>query len=240
MQTRCPSCETIFRLSEDETSISAGMVQCGVCGHFFNALKNQDPGARQHPYSKEDLLVNKSRSLAVGDVTSSIARSAAAFKPAAPWWNTLLWTMLILLALIGVLLQLTWFHRERLLLQPEFKPVLEQVCSHIDCQLQPKIDVENIELLSRDVRSHPTHHSALLITATFINRAEFEQPYPDVGLILSDLSGNVIAQRQFKPEEYLPEDTRPADLMVREVPVTMVMEVQDPGSETVSFRFEFL
>ena len=216
------------------------MVQCGVCGHFFNALKNQDPDAKQHPYSKEDLLVNKSRNLAADDLSSSLARSAAASRPTSPWWSTLLWSILILLALASVLAQLAWFNREQLLLQSEFKPLIEQTCKHIDCQLQQKIDLENIELLSRDVRSHPTHKNALLITATFINRAEYEQPYPEVGLILSDINGNVIAQRQFMPAEYLPVDSQPAELMVREVPVTMVMEVQDPGSATVSFRFEFL
>ena len=220
--------------------MSAGMVQCGVCGHFFNALKHQDPGARQHPYTKEDLLVSKSRKLAAGDVTSSLAQAAASLTPAAPWWSTFLWTILILLALLAGLLQMAWFHREQLLLQAEFKPLVEQVCERVDCRLQQKTDLEKIELLSRDVRSHPTHHNALLITATFINHAEFEQPYPDVGLILSDIGGNVIAQRQFMPAEYLSVESKPAMLMLRDVPVTMVMEVQDPGSETVSFKFEFL
>jgi hypothetical protein len=125
-------------------------------------------------------------------------------------------------------------------LQAELKPHLERVCQRIDCQLQQKTDLGNIELLSRDVRSHPTHNNALLITATFINRAAFEQPYPDVGLVLSDLGGNVIAQRQFRPQEYLKEGYQEKVLMAKEVPITMIMEVRDPGQESVSFRFEFL
>ena len=151
-----------------------------------------------------------------------------------------LMTVLILLVLATLLLQLAWFNRHQLVLLPELKPYVERACRQVDCRLKPNVDLENIELLSRDVRSHPTHRNALLITATFINRATFEQPYPDVGLVLSDLGGNVIAQRQFNPVEYLKTDLKPADMMLKEVPVTLVMEVQDPGSESISFRFEFL
>jgi predicted Zn finger-like uncharacterized protein len=240
MQTRCPSCETIFRITEIEASASGGMVQCGVCQHFFNALKHQDPASGQKPYSQADLIMNKSRSLAKDELSSSLAQSYVKIRPRAPWWSTLTWTVLILLVLAALLLQLAWFNRQQLVLLPELKPYVERACQQLNCRLKPNVDLGNIELLSRDVRSHPTHRNALLITATFINRATFEQPYPDVGLVLSDLGGNIIAQRQFKPVEYLKTDLKPVDMMLKEVPVTLVMEVQDPGSESVSFRFEFL
>jgi hypothetical protein len=216
------------------------MVQCGVCGHFFNALKNQDPAAQQKPFSSRDLIVNVSRSLARGDLSSDLGHVDAQATQALPWWSTLIWTVLILLVLAALLVQLAWFNREQLVQLPEAKPFVERVCGEVDCQLNPRVDLDDIELLSRDVRSHPAYKNALLITATFINRASFEQPYPDVGLVLSDISGSVIAQRQFTPQEYLRGEHPQGGLMLKDVPVTMVMEVQDPGSESVSFRFEFL
>lgn len=240
MQTRCPSCETIFRLSDAEISVASGMVQCGVCQHFFNALKNQDPTAKRQSFSREDVLASKSRNLAADDLSASLTQAYVPTKPAAPWWSTTLWSLLILLATLAALAQLAWFHREKLVAQDEYRGYVETVCQHIDCKLEQKVDLDNIELLSRDVRSHPALKNALLITATFINRAEFDQPYPDVALMLSDLGGNVIAQRQFTPQEYLDNEEEQAGLMVRDVPITMVMEVQDPGKESVSYRFEFL
>jgi len=240
MQTRCPSCETVFRLSEAETSVASGMVQCCVCQHFFNALKNQDPSAKQQPFSRADVLASKSRSLAADDLSSALTQAYVHPRPRVAWWSTLTWVVLILAMTIAALGQVAWFNREKLVLQAEYKPHIERLCEKLDCQLQQKVDLDSIELLSRDVRSHPTYKNALLITATFINRAEFDQPYPNVMLMLSDLGGNVIAQRQFKPEEYQKEDYRPSELMTREVPITMVMEVQDPGQESISYRFEFL
>lgn len=221
--------------------MSGGMAQCGVCSRFFNALKNQHPAEQQQPVSSKDLIVNMSRTLAKGNLSSALSRGDAdTRRPSTPWWSTVIWALLILLVLAALLLQLAWFNREQLVLLPEAKPYVERACKEFDCQLKPRVDLGNVELLSRDVRSHPAYQNALLITATFINRAAFEQPYPDVGLVLSDISGNVIAQRQFVPNEYLKDERQAGGLMLKDVPVTMVMEVQDPGSESVSFRFEFL
>lgn len=36
--TRCPACETVFRLTPDAARARDGMVRCGVCAHPFNAL----------------------------------------------------------------------------------------------------------------------------------------------------------------------------------------------------------
>jgi hypothetical protein len=227
-------------MSDDETTMSSGMVQCCVCKHFFNAYKHQDPEGEQQAFTREDVLATRSRDLAADDLSASLEQSYVTYRPKAPWWSTLIWTILIIAVLLAALGQMAWFNREKLFLQAELKPHLERVCQRIDCQLQQKTDLGNIELLSRDVRSHPTHNNALLITATFINRAAFEQPYPDVGLVLSDLGGNVIAQRQFRPQEYLKEGYQEKVLMAKEVPITMIMEVRDPGQESVSFRFEFL
>jgi hypothetical protein len=215
------------------------MVQCGVCQHFFNALKHQNPDVEQQSFSREDVLAVKSRSLAADDLSASLAQSYVSPRPAAPWWTTVLWSMLILLVTILTLAQLAWFNREKLLAQDEYRGYVESVCQRIDCRLEQKVDLASIELLSRDVRSHPALKNALLITATFINRAGFDQPYPDVALVLSDLGGNAIAQRQFSPADYLDENTNVQALMIRDVPVTMVMEVQDPGQDSVSYRFEF-
>jgi len=227
-------------MSDEKRTMTSGMVQCCVCQHFFNAFKHQDPQSEQQSFSREDVLATRSRSLAADDLSASLNQSYVMPRPKAAWWSTMIWVVLIVAVLLAALGQLAWFNREKLILQAELKPHVERLCQHIDCKLKQKTDLANIELLGRDVRSHPTHNNALLITATFINRASFEQPYPDVGLMLLDLGGNVIAQRQFEPHEYLKGEYREEILMAIEVPVTMVMEVQDPGQESISFRFEFL
>lgn len=38
MLTRCPACETHFRVTADQLKLRAGRVRCGECQHVFNAL----------------------------------------------------------------------------------------------------------------------------------------------------------------------------------------------------------
>ncbi|MGD8999429.1 MAG: DUF3426 domain-containing protein [Granulosicoccaceae bacterium] len=37
MQTHCPHCETVFRVSEEQLALAEGQVRCGECDHIFNA-----------------------------------------------------------------------------------------------------------------------------------------------------------------------------------------------------------
>lgn len=43
--TRCPACETMFKVVPDQLRISEGWVRCGQCGEIFNASQNLVAGA---------------------------------------------------------------------------------------------------------------------------------------------------------------------------------------------------
>ncbi len=38
MRTRCPACETVFRITSEQLRAKAGRVRCGTCHHVFNAF----------------------------------------------------------------------------------------------------------------------------------------------------------------------------------------------------------
>ncbi len=40
MLTRCPACETAFRITREQLQARHGMVRCGCCGRAFNAVDN--------------------------------------------------------------------------------------------------------------------------------------------------------------------------------------------------------
>ena len=42
MQTRCPHCETVFRLTEAQLSAAHGKVRCGLCHSIFTATAFDD------------------------------------------------------------------------------------------------------------------------------------------------------------------------------------------------------
>lgn len=143
-----------------------------------------------------------------------------------------------LLLLLGV--QWLYFNRNVLASQQDWRPRLQALCAVLHCDLPLQIDRSRIELLNRDVRKHPRVAGALLINATLVNRAAFPQPYPTLEVIFSNSSGTPVAARRFSPAEYLGEQIDLQAGMPADVPMQVVLEIEDPGEDAVSFQFEFL
>jgi len=144
---------------------------------------------------------------------------------------------LVLVALLGA--QYAYYHRGELAANPVLRPWLARACDTLGCTLPLRRDPARIELLARDVRSDPARSGALLINATFVNRAAFTQAYPLLGLRFSDLSGNLVAGRYFRPRDYLPDTAAPESGMTPGDPVHVTLEIQDPGQRAVSYQFDF-
>jgi len=137
--------------------------------------------------------------------------------------------------------QLTFFRAHDLAnLIPSTRPFLETFCQTVGCHYSGPHDTKQIQLLSRDVRLHPKEKKALLISAAMINNAPFAQPYPDIHIRLSDISGNIVAERVFNAKTYMGKLSNPFLLMKSKTPVHINFEVVDPGKDAVNFEFTFL
>lgn len=101
----------------------------------------------------------------------------------------------------------------------------------------PFSDTARIELLSRDVRSHPTIPDALLARAVMANTAPLPQPFPTIGFTLFDVNGATLARRDFRPEEYLGRPT-PRDMRPHQ-PYQFTLSLLAPKLDAVSFEFTF-
>lgn len=143
----------------------------------------------------------------------------------------------VLLVCLG--LQLAWAERQALAANPTTRPWLARACDWAGCHVPTVSDLSDLELLSRDVRPHPTVPGALLISATVRNNATFAQPYPVVSITLSDLDQNRIAMRRFRPASYIADaDTRAAGLAPGAT-TALMFEVRDPGRNAIAFEFAF-
>jgi len=143
--------------------------------------------------------------------------------------------------LLVMLSQMVVFRSYQLANQfPALAPVLSSMCESIPCRYSGSIDVTQIELMNRNVRSHPSQKNALLISTAFKNNADFNQPYPTIAIRLSDLSGHVVATRYFTPEEYLENFYNKFLLMESGTPVHVTLAVLDPGDDAINFEFSFL
>lgn len=176
------------------------------------------------------------------EIPKALRRNFENFEPPMrPIWQTMGMIALLVILGVGFLFQLIFFRSYELANRlPALLPVLTSICSSLPCRYSGSIDVSKIELLNRDVRSHPTQKNALLISAAFINHASFDQPYPTIAVKLADLSGNIVATRHFKPEEYLDKIYSKFLLMESGTPIHITLAVLDPGDDAINFEFSFL
>ena len=159
---------------------------------------------------------------------------------ATPIWKWLAGITLSLLLSAALFVQLSVFRSTDVVdALPAAQPLLMRICQQLPCRYTGPTDISKIKLISRDIRLHPKAKNALLITATMVNRAKFKQPYPILQIRLSDLSGDVVAQRRFRPEEYLGKINNPFLRMPPGKPVKIALEVIDPGRDAVNFEIEF-
>jgi len=146
------------------------------------------------------------------------------------------WSLAILLLLLLAFAQLAWFGRDHLLRYPAGRTLLEQACELLPCTLPARHSPKDIEVVSRSISSHPDRDDALLVLLTMRNRATFEQAYPMLELSLLDSRGQLVARRSFSPDLYRGDDRA---LLQPGVPVSLRLELADPGEEVVGFRFDF-
>jgi predicted Zn finger-like uncharacterized protein len=148
----------------------------------------------------------------------------------------------VALVLLVLLMCAQWifFNRAELASNKDWRPYLEQACTYLHCSLPLQVDLTQLELLQRDVRQHPRVEEALLVNATLSNQADFTQPYPVLEVSFTDLGGNTVAARRFRPIEYMIDSYTIKRGMPPGEPVPVVLEIVDPGKSAASYQFGFL
>jgi predicted Zn finger-like uncharacterized protein len=266
MYTFCPTCSTVFAIKAEHLLAAAGRVRCGTCGQVFRAFDYvyEDLDAVQSALAEYHArqTVRHAKELQDGSgyaggevgaddgqhdldvITSDDLPMPAEFTDTWPershFGRNLARGALIvgLLLILGV--QWLYFNRTSLAAQNDWRPGLELFCSFLRCELPLRVDLSRIELVSRDVRKHPRVAGALLINATLVNRADFPQPYPILEVTFSNPSGTPVASRRFHPDEYLGDETDIKAGMPVSTSLQMMLEIEDPGEDAVSFQFDFL
>ena len=156
------------------------------------------------------------------------------------WSRKLLWTLFTVVVLIIVVMQLAWFQFDNLARHHQLRPIYQQACQLIGCQLPSLLDINQIRSQNLVVRSHPLVTKALIIDAVIVNEANFEQPFPDIALTFSDINNKVIENKSFTPGEYLSDEARQLPGLPANVPVHIALEILDPGKEAVNYSMGFI
>ena len=152
------------------------------------------------------------------------------------WYQRKLWTTLSLLGLIALAVQIAWFKFDSLSRIEPYRTAYLFACPYLGCELPTLIDTKQITTSNLVVREHPDAENALAVDVMLVNSAPFDQPFPDLVLIFSDLDNNLVASRRFTPKDYLGGELAGKDLMPQNQKVYITLDIVDPGTEAVNYR----
>ena len=248
MQTECPHCHTIFRVSEEQLEQAEAQVRCGHCLAIFIAESPyQAPGDieladdQQAEETSTAQAQEKPEYQPLADVIPPELRAEArAGKSYYSTIGTLFLSLGILLMICTGLVQYAYYDRLKLLQYAELRPWLEQLCEYTGCQLPDPRDPSRIRLSSKNIYSHPNTANALMVNAVIVNEAEYPQDFPLMELRFENIRGETIAGRRFTAEEYLDIPRQQLEKMQPGEPVSLNIEITDPGKDVMTYEFDFL
>lgn len=252
MQTECPHCHTIFRVNQEMLEQANGQLRCGFCMAIFSTTTNNahhdiklDSNENSEPDVNladiEPVLINTADKPVLADVIPPELRAETRSpKKHYGYLATSLWSLGIIFAILIGLLQYAYYDRLQLVQHNELRPWLVLMCNYAKCDLPEPRDTNQIELSSKNIFTHPNTANALMISVTIVNQAEFEQAFPQLELRFEDIRGKIIAGRRFKPKEYLGIPNEQISKMEPGNPVSFTIEIVDPGTDIISYEFDFL
>lgn len=238
MYTRCPDCESTHVVNATLLAQSRGSVRCGRCGCKFDALESlfdewpaagatpPPAGARYRPPvlgNRQDLAAP------FGPATVHHGRSGAGR----------VWGALAFLLAALTLANLAWTFRAELAAEPAVRAALREFGLARESLEPPFRDPDRLQVISRDLHSHPTRAGLLVLSATFVNRASRSQAWPELELTLLDPDGRTVAVRRFSVDEYLPGEGEPPPMLGPEVHVPVLLEFVNPGDLATGFTIAF-
>ena len=151
-----------------------------------------------------------------------------------------LWTLLSLLALLGLAGQYLTYNFTALASDQRSRPLLEKLCLIGGCKLPAQVDIGQLRSSNLVVRPHPEFPGTLAIDLILYNRAALAQPFPILQMTFTDNRGRQISQRQFHPGEYLAGELAGTSLMPPQIPIHIGLSMLAPDDPRSSYALDFI
>lgn len=261
MFTQCNHCKAIFRVTMKELTAAQGLLRCGECNTVFDAMKALSttlPEERRFiqieesapvplpemyeaalatpPNSIMEKIFPRKKTFSSSDAEESSHSVAPDNQHNKPSHKFLIIGVSALALLL--IMQLLYSSRDWLARMPVTANLTQEACEMLGCTIHTPRDVSKINLLSRNVYSHPNTPGILTISLSIQNDATFAQPYPLIEISFLDQKNELVALRRFTPEEYLKNFQN--GLMETGNPRELVLNISDPGQDAIRFQFRFM
>jgi hypothetical protein len=250
--TRCTGCHIVHPVNARLLAAGGGRYRCGKCNKVNNALEAlfdewPQAGARP-PQAGQIPVLGLALDLEAAAQSRQLPDDAAKDEPQPvrqPYGRArrLLvrasWIAGAIVLSILVAWQWAEFQGKPLLERSGVSATPNRAGLQKQPTEQPFRDLEQVQVVSRELTSHPYAKGQLRLSATIVNRADRAQPYPDIEIALLDAGGQVVLKRRFAQADYLGPDRAPGASMVPEAYLPLVLDMEDPGERAVGFELEF-
>jgi hypothetical protein len=122
------------------------------------------------------------------------------------------WSVLVLIGLVAIVGQLAYVYRVSIASSvPATRPLLEQACEALNCQVPYPRRIELISIMSSSLQAvaqpakAKTDESLMTLQLTLRNNYDRPQEWPTLSLDLVEFSGTVVVKKILAPKDYLPE-----------------------------------
>jgi len=203
----------------------------------FSALDNDFIMSQDSLASDDGPALSRESLERIADARDSLEldwQDRAGHKPRSAWW-----TVAAVLLVAGLSAQFLVFQWTALAQNSALRPWLQRICTTLPCSLAPMSDIRSLRSDNLVVRSHTEIANALNVTLVFRNDSAFDQALPALNLHFMNADNEVIAARQFSPEEYLPTALAGIDVLPAGAPVQVSFDIVDPGIEAINYEVSF-
>lgn len=267
MLTRCPHCDTVFRVTPQQLQKQHGQVRCGRCMQVFDGFRmlssesdrtiaEPAPAVAPQPVKTPAPAQEAAAATAAAPVPAPVAPAAplqpeprvAAFDdalfeeaPARPR-HGIAWSAASALLALVLAAQGAYVYRVELAAQyPALKPALLQACAALSCSVplpqQPKL----ISIEASDLQvPDATRPGVIQLTATLRSHAQYDVAYPALDLVLTNAQEHTLARRIFSPREYLEKSRDPALGIPPNAEVTVRLDLDTGDLGASGFRIDLL
>ncbi len=253
MHTRCPGCHTVHPVNALLLAQDRGKYRCGKCKQINNALESlfddwPDPGDRPPVAGKLPLLgarldLEAAKQARLKPGQSSLSTDVEDKKDQHSSKSTMhlraAWISALLVLIFLVTVYFAKFFQQPLPNTSTDGGMQTRTEFEESSISGPFRNLDQLQLLSRDMRSHAAQSDVLSLSLTIVNRASRSQAYPDLDVILLDSGGQILVSHIFKPQEYLAEGTEIETGMSPDVYLYINMDLADPGRQAVGFELNF-